>query len=172
MGFEFLSIIADYFLKFYNSSFFLVVKFLLAIYVSVLFADIILLLVLRGVGGNIRANFKGMDIPVISPSAMAKKWDKVMARLESGNPSQYKAAILEADAIADEIVKGIGYAGANMTERLEQAVPGQLENLEDLKRAHAMRNRIVFETDLSINKKEAEEIIAIYEKLLKSLAYL
>ncbi len=158
--------------EFLNSFAFGAIKLVLLVYVTVLFADIAMLLVLRGLGSDFRQTLRGMDIPITSQDKMMKRWDKITKRLESDNLSQYKAAILEADAIASEILLGIGFKGENMTERIQQTHPGQLENSEDLLRAHETRNRIVQEKEFVINKDEAREIIKIYENFLKKLEFL
>jgi len=159
-------------ISFYQSPSFLVIKFLLGIYVSVLFVDIVLILILKGLGRDVRTMLKGMDMPAVSKGKMQKEWQKIRDRLESGNPSQYKVAILEADIIADKILFGIGYKGKNMTERLEKVKPGQLDNLEKLINVHQIRNRIIHEKDFAIDKKAAEENIEVYENLLRSLELL
>ena len=156
----------------YYSPFFTVIKFFLVIYITVLLVDIILLLILRGVGADVRTAIKGMDIPAVPKSKASKEWQGIKKRLENENISQYKAAILEADRIADDILSKIGYKGKNMAERLKQVKSGQLENVEDLKDAHKVRNRIIYEKDFTIDKKTAENIIKIYEDLLKDLDYI
>ncbi len=158
--------------SFYHSSFFAVIKFLLGIYVAVLFVDIALIVILRGVGYDIRIMLKGMDMPAVSKSKMQKKWAKIKERLESDNVSQYKVAILEADIVIDKILSDMRYPGENLTERLEKIKPAQLPGYEDLKSAHNIRNRIIHEADFSVDKKRAEEIIEIYENLLKNFELL
>ncbi len=159
-------------MQIYYSPFFTVVKFFLVIYITVLLVDIILILVLRGVGADLRTAIKGMDMPADSKTKALKKWQSIKNRLESDNISQYKAAILEADRIVDDILSKVGYKGNNLAERLEQVNPGQLENMERLKKAHKIRNRIIYEKDFSIDKKTAGETLEIYENLLKELDYI
>lgn len=158
--------------NFYHSPWMLTFKILAGIYVAIIFVDIILMLILRGVGSNIRTGLRGMDIPLATPSKMQKRWVKVEKRLRSKNPSQYKVAVIEADLIADEILKGIGYEGDNMSERLSSLAPHQLDNLEDLKNAHEIRNRIVHEADFLLDENQAKEVVAVYEHLLKHLEFL
>lgn len=158
--------------RFYNSGFFLAIKIFLGIYTVVLFVDIVLLLLLRGVSGNIRTGIMGMDMPATPPSRMRKRWDKVLERLKSGDQSQYKVAIIEADSIADSILEGIGYPGANMTERLSQIKPSQLDDIERLRYAHSVRNKVVHEGGFVVDKALAEEVVGIYEDFLKYLFFL
>lgn len=158
--------------NFYNSGFFLAIKIFLGIYTFVLFVDIVLLLMLRGVSGNIRAGIMGTDMPATPPSKMRKRWDKVVERLKGGDESQYKVAIIEADSIADSILSGIGYPGANMTERLLQIKPSQLDDIEKLRYAHSIRNKVVHEEGFTVSRELAEEVVGIYEDFLKYLFFL
>jgi hypothetical protein len=158
---------------FYHSPFVLVVKILIGIYLAVVLADIILLLILRDVPGHFRTGMKGMDIPTVSKSKMQKRWDKVKSRIESGDVSQFKVAIIEADAIADEMLAGIGYKGGNMTEKLEQVQSAHLDDhLEALKGAHEIRNKIIHEPNYVVDKRYAEAIIGVYENFLRYLELL
>ncbi|HBO17213.1 MAG: hypothetical protein UR69_C0002G0131 [Candidatus Moranbacteria bacterium GW2011_GWE2_35_2-] len=166
----FLSII-DYIFKlaisFSDSGFFMVAKFILAIYILVLFVDIVLLLFFRGLGKDLRKMLRGADLPPLVKSKFELQWNKIRDRLKSKNQSQYKAAVLEADSIADEMLKKIGYLGKDMSERLESANIGQIENLEELKKSHQVRNRIVYEKDFSLDLDSAKEVIKSYEEFLK-----
>ena len=158
--------------NFYHSPFVLTVKIFLGIYVAILIIDLILLLILRGMGGEIRTGLRGMNIPLASPSKMRKRWDKVLSRLESGDVSQYKVAVIEADSIADDMLKGIGYEGNTMSERLAHVKPHQLDGLEELLSAHQIRNRIVHEADFALDKKSAHETIKCYEDFLRYLEFM
>jgi len=166
------NIIVNWLAGFYHSPFVLTVKIFLGMYVAILIVDLILLLVLRGMGGEIRTGLKGMNIPTTSPSKMQKRWAKVLARLESDDVSQYKVAVIEADAIADEMLKGIGYEGNTMSERLAHVKPHQLDGLEELLGAHQIRNRIVHEADFALDKKAAHETIKVYENFLRYLEFM
>ena len=134
--------------------------------------DIILLLILRGVGADVRQAIKGMDMPAVPKNKALKEWQGIKNRLKGENISQYKAAVLEADRIANDILSKVGYKGENLAERLEQVKQGQLENIEDLKSAHKIRNRIIYERDFAIDKETAKGVVEIYENLLKELDYI
>lgn len=170
---NFIAYAFEWIVKFYDSPFMLGVKILLGIYFLVLVLDIIMLIILRDVPSNLRVGIKGMNISTVTKSKMQKKWEKVLQRLESDNPSQYKVAIIEADEIADKILDGIGYKGANMSEKLEQVGVAHLDDhLEALKGAHEIRNRIVHEIDFDVDKRMAEAVIGVYENFLKYLDFM
>lgn len=160
------------FVAFYNSYFFAAIKLILAIYVTVIFADIVMILMIRGLAPYYRPGLRGMNIPVISKKKMGKKWNAIQKRLETGDMSQYKVAIIEADSLIDNILKGVGYKGENMSERLEQIMPDHLNDIEKLKWAHEIRNQIIHDEKFEIDKKTAEEVLKTYKEILEHLEYL
>jgi len=158
---------------FYNSPVVLILKIFLGIYLLVLFIDIVLLLLLRGVASDLRVGLKGRDMPTISKNKMQKRWEKIKVRLDSNDLAQYKVAIIEADIVAEEILDGIGYKGANMAEKLEQVGTNQLDDhLESLLGAHKIRNKIVSEVDYAVDKRMATAVVGVYENFLKYLEFL
>ncbi len=157
-------------LNIYHSNFFAVLKFLAGIYVSVLIVDVILLLFQRGLAGDIRDTFIGMNVPAeitTRKKQLIKKWDKIRLKAQDENESVRKVAIIEADNIIDDLIKRMGYPGENMKERLEGIIPGQLENIEELKQAHKVRNKIIHNQDFAVSIQEAQKILSYYEKFLE-----
>lgn len=154
---------------FLSSSFFWWIKFILAIYVVVLFVDMVLLLATRGLSGDLRNTVMGAQMPLASKKKMQKRWIQIEDRLESDNVSQFKAAILEADKIADEVLLSIGYGGKNMKERLEIADSRQIEEIDNLIEGHAIRNKIIYEDNFKIDKNEAQRVINLYREFLENL---
>ncbi len=149
---------------FEQSILFATLKFFLFVYVGVLFVDIILLFILKGVSSDLKTALYGTERPLMSKNKLIKRFEDILARLETGNPSQYKVAILEADAFADEILDGIGYKGATMTEKLGSVKGGQLETKEVLSEAHEVRNQIVHDATFVLSKEEAERHLEGYRR--------
>lgn len=168
----FFSQILEALVDFYYSTFFLVIKFFLGVYVTVLFVDLILVIILKGFGSDVRVMLKGMDMPIESRGGMHKKWKKITDRLASGNPSQYKVAILEADMLINKVLSDMRIPGGNMMERLEFLRPEQIPDREGLKQAHLIRNKIIYEKDFAIEKEKAAEILNIFEKFIRQLELL
>ncbi|MFZ2187614.1 MAG: hypothetical protein WAV46_03275 [Candidatus Moraniibacteriota bacterium] len=145
-----------------TSVFVLAVKFFLFVYVVVLMADIVMLLMVRGLSGDLKTTLYGARRPLVSKSGATIRFEKILARLKESNPSQYKVAILEADAFAEEIFVGMGYKGDTMAEKLDSTHEGQIETKELLMEAHRIRNRIVHEADFSLSREEAEKWLDAY----------
>jgi ABC-type lipoprotein release transport system permease subunit len=163
------------FLKFYNSPFFSVIKFILGVYAIVIIADIVLLIIQRGLSGNVREAIIGMNIPrelTTKKKLMRAKWREITDRLKGGNESEYKVAIIEADNIIDKLVKNMTYPGKNMGERLNNIPKGQIESVEELKKAHEIRNRIIHEENFQVSREYAKETLKKYEAFLEEFEVL
>jgi len=134
------------------------------VYSAVLLADVVMLLMLKGLSADFKTVLYGVERPLISKNAFIKRFEDIRVRLESANPSQYKVAVLEADALADEILSGIGYAGATMTEKLLAVHGGQLETKELLVQAHEARNQIIHDPHFSLTREEAVVYLENFKK--------
>ncbi|MFZ1626676.1 MAG: hypothetical protein WAT81_02615 [Candidatus Moraniibacteriota bacterium] len=152
-----------------QSALFTVLKAFLIIYAIVILANVTMLLLMRGVTGNLKMQIYGTTRPLIKKNEATKKWESVERRLESDNASHYKVAILEADHFADDLLKGCGFDGENMSERLANMNPGQLQSYAGLSEAHAIRNRIVNEPDFTLDREQAKDYLEKYKALLVEL---
>lgn len=151
---------------------FAVVKWFLIIYTVVLLVDVVILLLMRGVTENLKVQLYGTTRPILSKNKATERWQGIVDRLRSDNPSQYKVAVLEADQFADSVLKESGYDGTNMGERLSGIKSGQLVSYEDLKSAHEVRNRIVNEPNFVVTHDEAQALLEKYKKLFVELELL
>jgi len=156
-------------MAFYNSPAFLFLKMLIGIYVLIVLADIILLIIQRGPAANYRKMRYGEDMPsdlVSKRDKTKERWEKIKKRLESDNVSAYKVAIIEADAMIDELLKKMGYKGATMGERLANIPEGQVAELAEIKEAHEIRNRVIHEEDFKVDRELAHEVLKKYAHIL------
>lgn len=167
-----IAIVAAMFQTVQSSALFTALVWFLGFYTIVLFADVVMLLVLRDIPGDLKKTLYGAKRPIVAQSKFQKRWDGTEARLRTGNPSQYKAAVLEADALAEEMLSGIGFEGANMGERLAAVREGQVATLDDLRLGHAMRNRIIQDPAFAPSREEVETILGRYRKFFEELELL
>lgn len=122
---------------------------------------------------NIRKSMKMIISSVTAsdqpPKVIDKQWQAVLEKVESGNESDYKLAVIEADKIFDDLVKRIGYKGGDMGERLQQITSAQLPNINDIWEAHKIRNKIAHESDYRINRALAKRAVEIYQEAMETL---
>ena len=152
-----------------QSYLYILVTLFLRVYGIVVFVDVVFLLLLHDVRSNLQQQRFGGRRPLIQPAKFLKRWEAIKARLESGKPSYYQAAILEADALADEMLGEIGYEGGTVGERLGLIRSGQILSAERLQQAHLVRHKIIHDHDFSLSKEEAEELLSFYESFFKEL---
>lgn len=100
---------------------------------------------------------------------IAKRWDKIKKRLESGIESEYKLAVIEADSLLEEILEKGGFKGEHFEERLKQLVPMILSDIEPILGAHKTRSNIIHDPDYKFSLNEVQEVLAVYEKTLQDL---
>lgn len=156
--------------NFYNSTAFSVIKFIIGIYVAVLIIDLILLLFQRGLGEDIRITRFGSEIPrelMPGKTKIINDWIQLKKDLESGNENKYKLAIIKADAIIEDILKRLNYKGENFSEKVANIPTGHVEHVEDIKQAHEVRNKIIQDENFKVDKKLAQETLALYENFLE-----
>jgi hypothetical protein len=102
-----------------------------------------------------------------------REWSEIEKKIDSNNQAAWKMAIIEADSLLDEIIKGIGYEGEDMGERLKNIEPSDFENLQNVWEAHKIRNKIAHEGDaFQLNKEEARQVLEKYKKALEEWEYI
>ncbi len=155
-------------ITFWNESWFIaVLKFIVLVYTLVLIVDVILILMLTDIKGSVRENLTGGHRPTGPRIKYIRRWETILSRLESNNPSQYKVAILEADVFAEEVLKTLGYHGANMRERLDNMKDYDVETKGELVTGHAVRNRIINEPTFEPTREEAEATLRHFANFFK-----
>ncbi len=103
---------------------------------------------------------------------LLKRWREILNKFNSGSPDSRKLAVIEADKLADEILKRLGLEGEHMADRLERVGPEDLDSLEGLWRAHRFRNNLVHSPDFSPAAHEFKSALDDYEKLFKEVGIL
>lgn len=163
----------EFLTPFFESHFFAALRILAFLYVVVLILDIGILLSFRNLREDWNKNFYGTDIaPLASRGASRKRWNAIRDRLKTENLSEYKVAVLEADMMVDEILSEIGFKEGDMLQKIEAMAQIDPKDAENLREAHAVRNRIVFERDFEITHDGAEEVLAKYGGFLGKIGAL
>lgn len=140
----------------------------LALYCCVLLVDVVLLFVLRSVSGDLKKGIFGTkERPLVSLRSLNRSWEKIVSRVKKNSPSEYKLAIVEADAFANKALSEMGYAGADLGERLENIPPRHFVALPALREAHEVRNRIILSRDFSLDRAETDRVLGLYREFLE-----
>ncbi len=107
--------------------------------------------------------------PSPATSGLNARWVEIEKHINSTREAEWKFAVIEADKMADDLLKNSGFPGDTMGDRLMNIQPGQLTTLQGLWEAHKIRNRLVHDTNYFLRYTEAKRAVGLYEKTLKEL---
>lgn len=119
-----------------------------------------------------RAAGKVLSRSFFDTRKFGERWEGIMRRARKTPPQSLVLAIIEADKCVDDALKALGLPGEHMADRLEQLAADDYPSLDRLWRAHRVRNELVHTPDFSVDPRDAEEVLKIYEKFLKELGAL
>ncbi|MCF7833663.1 MAG: hypothetical protein K9L98_00795 [Candidatus Pacebacteria bacterium] len=101
------------------------------------------------------------------------KWIRVLDLLSSGDSTNWKMAIIEADTMLDELLSQLGFQGGNIGEKLKSADPKSFRKMSLAWEAHTVRNKIAHEGgDFTISSQEANRIVSIYEDIFRDFDFI
>jgi hypothetical protein len=101
-----------------------------------------------------------------------KSWQKILMRLSKNDEANLRLALIEADNLFDDILKQMRLPGESMADRLRYIDSSQIPNIDEIWRAHKLRNVIVHNHEYPILRNEIESGITAYEKALKELDFI
>jgi|SRR3989344_6888115 len=105
--------------------------------------------------------------------AMREAWETVSRHMTSTNPSDWKLAVLEADAILDELTESLGYPGESLGERLKMVTESEMKTLQFAWEAHKVRNRIAHEWGkANLVRDDAVRVLGMYERVFREFDYI
>ena len=101
------------------------------------------------------------------------RWDKIAEHANSMNPSDWRVAIIEADAVLDELLIKAGFIGSDLGERLKNMPAGTLRAVNSAWEAHKIRNQIAHGgLDFNLSHRETKRVIGLYEEVFWELNFL
>lgn len=121
-------------------------------------------------GGESEAELAAKDA-AIQEKAL-KAWKDVVEKIHSKSSSDWLAAVIQADAIFDGILKRMGLPGETMADRLQSLDSSKLKTLQDVWIAHKIRNRVAHEPATMLRHHELLDAVERYKKALKELEYI
>lgn len=96
------------------------------------------------------------------------KWAEIETHATSGNPGDWRLAIIEADIMLDALLTEEGYPGGSVGEKLKSARPESFASLQDAWDAHKIRNDIAHRgSDFVLTQRSVTEAIAKYRRVFE-----
>lgn len=101
-----------------------------------------------------------------------RKWHKITERLKKRQENEYKLAFIQADEMLDNALEKMGYQGTSLGQRLEQIKAETISNIDDVWKAHKIKNNIVHDPNYKLTLDQVEKALNIYEKAFQELGIL
>ena len=99
-------------------------------------------------------------------------WKAIKDKSTTNPPESLTLAIVAADNLVGDALDEMGLEGEHIADKLEKLNPRELKTLNNLWRAHRIRNDLVHTTGFEIKGDEASEVLNIYESFLKEIGAL
>ena len=101
------------------------------------------------------------------------RWGKVTEAITSANDQLWRAGIIEADTMLEEVVDDMGLFGDTFGEKLKQINRSQVSWIDAAWEVHRLRNVLAHEGGrYRLNQREAYRAYKIYESILYETGYL
>lgn len=110
------------------------------------------------------------EAEIAAPPPQEERWKRVMELASSGNPSDWRRAILEADIMLSAVLMEAGFEGTTVGDQLKIANPFQLTTLDLAWKAHKVRNEVAHGGE-AYNLTERDTRVAIdqYRRVFEEL---
>ncbi len=91
------------------------------------------------------------------------RWAYIQQLIESGQESDWRSAIIEADIMLEEVLTQLGYEGNSVGERLKAVNPNHFQTIRNAWDAHMVRNDIAHQgSQYQLSEAVAHRTIANY----------
>jgi hypothetical protein len=113
-----------------------------------------------------KAKYNDHFVKPIPPPERARnpRWEYIETMFTSSNSNDWRVAIIEADAMLDELVQSYNFPGNTLAERLKNASPKVMPTLQSAWQAHLVRNKIAHEgVNYQLSEREAQIVRKHFE---------
>ncbi|MBU0750124.1 hypothetical protein KKH15_01250 [Patescibacteria group bacterium] len=98
------------------------------------------------------------------------RWAHIQELMLSGNESDYRQAIIEADIMLEEVLLQLGYMGVSIGDMLKQVNSDRLHTLNSAWEAHKVRNEIAHQgSAFKLSEQLAHRTIGHYEAVFREV---
>lgn len=109
------------------------------------------------------------DAEVVS-TGVNDRWERIVELASSGNQSDWRRAILEADIMLGDSLAAVGYTGTGVGEQLKMANPIQLTTLDLAWKAHKVRNEVAHGGEsYLLSERDAHVAIDYFKRVFEEL---
>jgi hypothetical protein len=100
------------------------------------------------------------------------RWKRLLDLMNSPNVNDWKQAIIQADMMLEEMLKGLGYQGEGIGEMLKRVEPGEMKSLQTAWKAHIMRNSIAHQPGFVLDHHAAVQTMHQFREVFEEFYYI
>lgn len=98
------------------------------------------------------------------------RWHYIQTLIESSNESDWRVAIIESDTMLEEILRGKGFSGDNLSDLLEGARESGYATIQNAWDAHLVRNQIAHQgSEFPLSQVEGRRVIKLYQNFFEEM---
>lgn len=118
------------------------------------------------IDGSYKSHFIQPQVKTIQVNT---RWQSIANHFASTNPNDWRAAIMDADVMLEELVTSLGYTGESLGAKLTSIRLQDFPTLQIAWEAHKIRNKIAHEgTTYVLNEREKELARKNFETVFRS----
>lgn len=135
--------------------------------IALVFGFLLLAVVSGGSKKSSSKTGKGKPTIRLNTKTVQSRWSIVQTMSTQGG-NGLRQAIMEADKLLDYVLKGKGYAGETMADRMRSA-NRDFSRRNDVWAAHKLRNALAHEVDFDLVPSQVKQSIKAFERAIKDL---
>lgn len=102
-----------------------------------------------------------------------ERWQSIVTMFQSSDSTAWRMAIIDADAMMEDLVDSIGFKGENFGEKLKQMQQSRVPWIQSAWDVHLLRNKLAHEgSRYPLNNREAYQAFKVYESIFQNTGYL
>ncbi len=95
-----------------------------------------------------------------------ERWNAIKKMFHSNNPSDWKMAVIDADAMLEDIFTHLGFQGVTFGDKLKSATRESFPLIDDAWYVHKIRNNLAHQGfQFQLSERDYHQIYKIYENI-------
>lgn len=102
-----------------------------------------------------------------------QRWQAITAMFQSNDPTAWRMAIIDADAMMEDLCTSLGFEGQNFGDKLKSMQQARVPWVQSAWDVHILRNKLAHEgSRYPLNNREAYQAFKVYESIFYETGYL
>jgi hypothetical protein len=108
-----------------------------------------------------------------SKNPQIEHWKHIVEMFQSSEVTAWRMAIIDADAMLEDLITQMGFSGQNFGEKLKNMQQESVPWVQSAWDVHLLRNKLAHEgSRYPLNDREAYQAFKVYESIFQNTGYL